>query len=229
MPLDVSLATLRKTAQRRAGLRGKEAVGVRDWTDYANASIQRVWPQITKEDVGYGQAQATITTADGVDLYDLPADHMTTIGLYRPESISGVGGGRYPAQRVTQSWYRDRHTGDVNGKDIGRPGVYWYTPRQIQLRPIPAGAEEILLLYITTPPVLVDDADTIDVVVDFDDAIAWYMVGEAHQDERKRADAFARGDSHVQRRIAAWGSRRDRAPNYVKLHRARTRRIGNYR
>lgn len=216
----ISLDALTDKCRLRGKLRGFSGLTADDWRSFINDAIAWAWPAVTGADTGYGVAVATLI-GDGVtSALPLPADHMSTRAVFR-----GIGSGiDRRAEFVGETWFRDNAPDGLG--NIVPPGVYWYGQTTIELRPIGGVGEEITMRYVTTPPVLVNGTDTIDVVVNWDNALVDWAIGAASPDPAQAARFQAMAQSLLDTTIARWGQRRDRGPDFIARYKTRRPRGG---
>lgn len=216
-----TLEQLRRSAKREAGLRGDKALTDPDWLDMINRAIAQIWAALTANEAsGYGLVDGTITATPGQGFIALPADHQRTLQVNRP--IQGTAGQYEPAVLTTRSAIMDRYP-ESDGEDIERPGVYYYLPTAIHVRPTPKVAEVLKILYVKVAPVLADDGDTVDTIAGFEESIICYAAGYATQDTGRRDRLLARAEKFHEVKIASWSGKRDKGPHYMRDYQKRGR------
>lgn len=195
MAVSVTLAELREGARLYGNLRGAQSPTDAQIDAFVNRAIRILWQRLTAKDAGFGGASTTLSTSAGVESVALPVDHLATRALYRPD-----GSDLLRVELTTEPEYRDVWPG---ADEPSKPGVAWFTPTTLVLRPVPTSVESLRLVYVVAPTKLVGDGDTIDVILALDEAIMEYAAGLGQSNSNRRAEHLARAQGLITEHVGA--------------------------
>lgn len=172
MALTATLANLRQRAQQRADQENSTLCSTAEWNQWINDG----WRELYEALIGWGQeyylSSAPYMTTVGVDTYALPAD------FWRARGVDALVGGETLSLRSFMFEERNRYK--LSGTWRRGEAIYYrLRGSNIAFIPAPTVATTITLWYYPTPVTLVNDADTIDGVVGWDDFVVLHAARKA--------------------------------------------------
>lgn len=143
------------------------------YRSYAQRFINHAQQRIARR-IGMATAEAiaTVTTATGLDTYDVPADFLMLRG---EEPIVDQDG-----HVLEQVEIGDMLTVPVAA---GPPRYFAYTGNQIRLYPVPEGEQPLTMVYRANAPLLVNDDDEPVIPADYHELLVLYAKGRLWQEE----------------------------------------------
>ncbi len=159
----VSLATLSERALQRSNLEGRRRfISQSELTGLVNGSVAKWVDEVraTTWNGSYKRSSDPITTANGVQTYDLADDFLTLISV----DVSIAGGAPVITARPYQEEERNafRSLPMSYGWGADQPIFYQLQETSISFMPVPQGAYAVNVNYIPTAPVLALPDDEID-------------------------------------------------------------------
>lgn len=207
-----TFAELKDQVARESGLAGDAWQGASNLGPAIKRGLARIWRAYVATDVGYYQAEADVVATPGDQSLALPADLFELLLLRRPRDDTGAGKLYRKAERWTQKQYYTRYDDDIPSSELVQtPGVYWFFNDLWRLRPVPTTAEVVKILYVTKPPDLVDDSDTVDLEIAFEQPLIQLSAGYAHNQRSSRQGFIAAGEESLANIIESWSTQRDRS------------------
>lgn len=136
---------------------------------YVNEGIAAFHRQMVRaRGQGFGEATTTVTTANGVENYALPAAFLSVVKVWF--KIDGVE----HVLHDYEEWDTQGLVDVVSWKSSYVDFAYRLTGDNISLRPIPSDAVDIRVKYIATAVKLVADSNTVDGVDGLEEyAVLW--------------------------------------------------------
>lgn len=137
-----------------------------------------LWEYVTGDQgSGYGEVADDLTATANQSYINLPADFMDLRSVRR-----SIGSSDDLPQRRSRSWYNAKYPNDEL-KTL--PGVYWLEgpvipatdAQRIELRPIPATAETVPIVYVPQAPTFSTDETQLDLFYETVEAAVIHMVG----------------------------------------------------
>lgn len=212
-----TLLELRTAAKRRADMENRSSISDDEWDAILSTAYASLYSIVVKTGFRYFEASAVIVT-DGVDnLYPLPSDHLSTIGVDWLLTGSATGQRRELAELMIQE--RNYYAGQS-----GTAYAYALSGQNLALMPKPPSGQSYEHIYVPQPDKLTtyDDTDEVDVVTpEGEDYVTWYAAVIAlHKEESDTRKATEERD-RLEGEVHEWAILR-------ALHQPRRRMVEDF-
>lgn len=143
------MSELRSRCQIAADQEGQSTISDDTWNVFLDRGYRQLYGELAKPGVGYFDVEATIT-ATGASSYDLPTDHLWTVGI---DYIVDAAGHRQP---LTELMRQER---SLYAGNLGQAAAYEVTSTKVVLYPTPPAGQSYLHSYIPQPADISSAAD----------------------------------------------------------------------
>lgn len=161
MARSFTLAEIRTRARQRADMQDSTFVTDSELNGYISASYAVLYERLVLSGIAYFESTQTINVVAGTNLYALPSNHMSTVGVDWVRS----SGKFLPLRRLM---VRER---DTFQEPAERAVAYRLVGNSIQLYPDPSSAQTYRHIYVPAPADLTLDTDTVDGVSGWEEFI----------------------------------------------------------
>lgn len=232
MPDPRQLSEIRIDARRYADVENSSFVSDAEVDRLINLGVRALWGLLAKWDIDRPVQRTEISTTTGTREYALPSDFVSA-RLVEVLKASGSEDA-YPIRAYNLSEGHTTNTGlwrsaDMDGEHL-RYAIYGQgmdgTEARIRFDPDPEG-RSFRLWYLANPGTLVNDSDTLDGVVGWDDWVALWAAEQILAKEESDPSALIRRRQELSETIRTIAVSRDvGSAHRVARTRARRRRRG---
>lgn len=203
MARTVTLGTLVTRCQRRADLENQDNPSASEWKEMIHLVYAELYELLVQAGMSYFDAEAVIIT-DGTAVYDLPDDHLASIGV---DYVADTAGRR---RQLAELMVPERNW---SSGLVGAPeaAAWRFTGTNLTLYPTPPSGQEYRHIYIPVPADLSAAADgtTLEMAtLDGEQFIIWavsalakHKVGMDSQVDREEREA-------ARERVEFWAAQR---------------------
>lgn len=167
MPRTFALGGLVTRAKQRADMEAQGLISDAEWKSILHTVYGEFYSLVVETGMRHFEATQTITT-DGSAGYDIPSDHLSTIGVDREEA---AGARQWPLEQLMVQ-QRNRYS----GASSGRAQAFALVGSQVLLFPTPPSGQTYHHLYVPQPADLTaaGDSEVVDVITaDGENFIVW--------------------------------------------------------
>ena len=198
MGREFSISKLISRAKDRADMEDSGFITDSKWRSYLSSGYAELYSILVSSGARYFEETHEIS-ADGSLEYDLPGDHLSTVGVDRVDSQE--------RHSLTEAMAQERKRLNREG---GEATHYAIVGDKIQLQPAPRSGD-YELIYVPHPTDLSDanDSDEVDVVTpDGEQFLVWYAAVIALAKEESDARLAIRERERARERLEEWATLR---------------------